>query len=702
MKLCIAEKPSVAREIAKLLGANIKKQGYIEGNGYYITWTFGHLCELKEPSEYNKDWKRWGIGYLPMIPEKFGIRVKKNDGIERQFKIIESLVQKSDEVINCGDAGQEGELIQRWVLQKANCKVPIKRLWISSLTEEAMKEGFENLKDGAKFDSLYAAGSMRAIGDWLLGLNATRLYTLKYGNGKDVLSVGRVQTPTLSLIVERQKEIEDFVPETYFEIKTIYRDTEFSATKYKFKENEKEKGETLVEEIKDKELKITSFTRKKGKEHPPKLFDLTALQVAGNKKYGFSADETLKYIQTLYEKKLTSYPRVDTTYLTNDIYPKIKGILQKLEPYKVMVEPILKDKIRKSKKVFDDKKVTDHHAIIPTGVMPRNLSLPEKQVYDLITRRFISVFYPDCIVSNTTVVAKVEKIEFKATGKQILEDGWRVLYKKDSKKKEEAIMPDFTKGEKGPHVPSLKSKTTTPPKYYTEATLLRAMETAGKQVDNEELRELMKENGIGRPSTRASIIETLFRRRYITKEKKNLHATVTGVQLIGTISNDMLKSAELTGLWEKKLRQIEKGEVTSKDFMQELKAMVKDVVETVKRSQSKKIEIVKDPEEEKALKEPQKRSRKVDYDNKNPITCPKCKSAKIIRGKKAYGCSGWKDGCKFVVPFELYGKKLTEKQAHTLLTKGKTPKMKGLKMHDKKFEAKLILDENFQIKFIKD
>ena len=723
MKLCIAEKPSVAREIAKILGANTKRNGYLEGNGYYVTWTFGHLCELKEPHEYNKDWKRWAISYLPMIPKKFGIKLKTNSGIAEQFKVIEELISKSDEVINCGDAAQEGELIQRWVLQLAKCDKPIKRLWISSLTEEAMKEGFENLRDGKDFDRLYAAGSMRAIGDWLLGLNATRLYTLKYGNGKDVLSVGRVQTPTLSLIVERQKEIENFTPETYFELKTIYKDTEFSATKKKFKESEKEKGELLVNELKEKDLEITSFIRKKGKEAPQKLFDLTALQVEGNKKYGFSADETLKYIQGLYEKKLTTYPRVDTTYLPDDVYPKVKGILEKLEFYKAMTEPILKDKIRKSKKVFDNTKITDHHAIIPTGVVPNNLSLQEKQVYDMVTQRFISVFYPDCIVSNTTVMAKVDKTEFKATGKQILDQGWRILYKKDDKKDansdlnsnsdarskastSDAVMPDFVKGEKGPHKPSLKEKTTTPPKYYTEATLLRAMETAGKQIDSEELRELMKENGIGRPSTRAAIIETLFRRRYITRERKNLLATVTGVQLIETISSDLLKSAELTGIWEKKLRQIEKGEIEIPKFMQELKVMVSEVVESVKNSVFKKIEIIADPNEKdektKSKTEIKKRSSKVEYDNENAIICPKCKNGKMIRGKKAYGCSSWKDGCKFLIQFEIYGKKLSEKQAFALLTKRKTGKISGFKLNDKKITAKLYLDEEFRIKFDKE
>ena len=699
MKLCIAEKPSVAREIAKILGANIKKNGYFEGNGYYISWTFGHLCELKEPSEYNPQWKKWALNYLPMVPEKFGIKVKDNPGVAQQFKTIEGLVQKSDEVINCGDAGQEGELIQRWVLKLANCNVPVKRLWISSLTQEALTEGFNNLYDASKFDSLYAAGSMRAIGDWLLGLNATRLYSIKYGNSKNVLSIGRVQTPTLALIVNRQKEIDKFKTETYWELKTIYKETLFSATKGKFLD--KEKGEAKLAELLDKELEITEFDIKKGKEHPPKLFDLTALQVEANKKYSLTATETLNIIQSLYEKKLTSYPRVDTTYLPNDVYPKIKPILEKLKPYENFTAEILKAKIRKSKKVFDDKKVTDHHAIIPTGLDPNNLSLNEKQVYDLVTRRFISVFYPDCIVSNTTVKAMVEKTEFKAVGKQILEDGWRILYKKDtSNTKEEAIMPTFIKGEKGPHKPELQEKNTTPPKHYTEATLLRAMETAGKKVKSEELRELMKENGIGRPSTRANIIETLFRRNYVIKDKKKLIATITGIQLIDTIENDLLKSAELTGLWEKKLRQIERGEFSAAVFMEEMKAMVTEVVNQVKQAKIKKITILED-KVEKPKKGETKKIVKKEYNNSSALDCPKCKKGKILKGKKAYGCSNWKNGCGLVIPFEIYGKKLTQTQTETLIKKGKTANMKGFKMHDKKFDAKLILDENFKIKFVK-
>lgn len=699
MKLCIAEKPSVAREIAKILGANQKKMGYFEGNGYYVSWTFGHLCELKEPSSYNPQWKRWALNYLPMVPEKFGIKVKDNPGVAQQFKTIEQLVQKSDEVINCGDAGQEGELIQRWVLKLANCNVPVKRLWISSLTQEALTEGFNNLYDASKFDSLYAAGSMRAIGDWLLGLNATRLYSIKYGNGKNVLSIGRVQTPTLALIVNRQKEIENFKTETYWELKTVYKETLFSATKGKFLD--KEKGEAKLAELLDKDLEITEFDIKKGKEHPPKLFDLTALQVEANKKYSLTATDTLNIIQSLYEKKLTSYPRVDTTYLPNDVYPKIKPILEKLKPYENFTAELLKAKIRKSKKVFDDKKVTDHHAIIPTGMDPNNLSLNEKQVYDLVTRRFISVFYPDCIVSNTTVKAMVEKTEFKAVGKQILEDGWRILYKKDSSNsKEEAIMPTFIKGEKGPHKPELQEKNTTPPKHYTEATLLRAMETAGKKVKSEELRELMKENGIGRPSTRANIIETLFRRNYVIKDKKKLVATITGIQLIDTIENDLLKSAELTGLWEKKLRQIERGEFSAAVFMEEMKAMVTEVVNQVKQAKIKKITIIEDKVEEPKKGETKKRVKK-EYNNSTALSCPKCKEGKILKGQKAYGCSNWKNGCKFVIPFEVYGKKLTQTQTETLIKKGKTANIKGFKMHDKKFDAKLILDEEFKIKFVK-
>ncbi len=581
MKLCIAEKPSVAREIAKILGANSKKMGYFEGNGYLVTWTFGHFCTLKEPHDYNKDFKRWQTYHLPIIPKKFSIKLKDNPGVAQQFDVIKQLVSKAEMVINCGDAGQEGELIQRWVLKKANCKVPIKRLWISSLTNEAIKEGFNNLKPSEDFDRLYAAGSLRAIGDWLLGLNATRMYTLKYGNYKQVLSIGRVQTPSLAIIVNRYHEIENFKSERYWELKTVYKDVVFLSSKKKFKNIED--VNKIIDSIRDEEFEVTGFVIKKGKEHPPKLFDLTSLQVAANKKFGLTADETLKIIQHLYEKKLTSYPRVDTAYLPNDVYPKIKGILEKLTPYKNFVEPLLAKKIRKSKKVFDDKKITDHHAIIPTGNYPNGLNHNQKLVYDLVVRHFIAAFSEDAIISNTTVDGMVLKIKFRATGKQILEPGWHKIFPKKSAGKDK-ILPNFEKGEKGPHLPSVQEKNTTPPKPYTEATLLRAMETAGKQIDNEALREAMKENGIGRPSTRAGIIETLFRRDYIERQKKHIIPTKTGIELIGVIQNELLKSPELTGEWEKKLREIEKGSYDPMEFMKELKSMVIEIIEGVKKA----------------------------------------------------------------------------------------------------------------------
>ena len=544
MKLCIAEKPSVAKEIARILGAGSRKDGYFEGNGYQVSWTFGHLCTLKNPDDYTEQWKPWRLDFLPMIPPRFAIKLIDNPGVEKQFNIIKKLVETCEEVINCGDAGIEGELIQRWVLSKANCTKPLKRLWISSMTDEAIKEGFEKLKEGVDFDLLYAAGNARAIGDWLLGMNASRLYTLKFANGKGVLSIGRVQTPTLALIVNRYQEIQNFKSETFWELKTTYRNVLFNSTKGRF--DSKEDVLKIIEEIKIKDFEITSCTKKKGEEHPPKLFDLTSLQVECNKKFSFTADDTLKYIQTLYERKLVTYPRVDTSYLPNDVYPKIKGILKKMKPYANFTEPLLEKPIRKSKKVFDDKKITDHHAIIPTGENPGGLILQEKQVYDIIARRFIAAFYTDCIVSNTTVLGQVEEYEFKATGKIILEDGWRVLYPKKEKDEEATeedgqIMPTFEKGEKGPHTSDILEKQTQPPKLYTEATLLRAMETAGKQVDDEELRDLMKENGIGRPSTRANIIETLFKRKYISRQNKNLVPSITGIQLIQSIQNELLK-----------------------------------------------------------------------------------------------------------------------------------------------------------------
>lgn len=600
MIVCIAEKPSVAREIADVLGAKLKKNGYIEGNGYQVTWTFGHLCTLKEPHDYDPRWRFWALSTLPMMPPRFGIKLIENETYKAQFQVIEQLMQNADMIVNCGDAGQEGELIQRWVMQKARAKCPVKRLWISSLTEEAIREGFNHLEDSSKFQRLYEAGLCRAIGDWLLGMNATRLYSLKYGGGysrdRKVLSIGRVQTPTLALIVNRQNEIDNFKPEPYWELKTLYRDTLFSSTKGKFKL--KEDGEKLLEVVKDNEFTITDIAEKKGKEFAPRLFDLTSLQVECNKRFGFSADETLKLIQSLYEKKVTTYPRVDTTFLSDDIYPKVPKTLEGLVAYKEFTEPLRGKKLPKSKRVFDNSKVTDHHAIIPTGVPATNLSQQEMVVYDLVARRFIAEFYPDCEISTTTVLGKVADIEFKASGKQILKPGWRTVEQRPqpgvgaqpqsaqtdaqdenaSDAAELKIMPNFVKGESGPHTPSLKETWTTPPKPYTEATLLRAMETAGKFVDNEELRDALKENGIGRPSTRAAIIETLFKRGYIRRERKSLFPTDTGRELISTIHEDLLKSAELTGIWERKLRQIERGDYSAQAFIDELKTMVGDVV----------------------------------------------------------------------------------------------------------------------------
>jgi DNA topoisomerase-3 len=711
VKVCIAEKPSVAKEIARILQANNRKDGYFEGNGYQITWTFGHLCTLKNPEDYTPDWKSWRMYALPMIPPRFGIKLLENDGVKKQFNTIKKLFDECDEVINCGDAGIEGELIQRWVLTKADCKKPLKRLWISSMTDEAIKEGFEKLKDGKDFDRLYAAGNARAIGDWLLGINASRLYTLKYADGKGVLSVGRVQTPTLALIVRRFEEIQNFVSKPFWEIKTNYRNVIFNSTIGRFETVEE--AAKILEEIRTNLFEIVSFEQKKGKEAPPKLFDLTALQVECNKKYSFTADDTLKYIQNLYEKKMVTYPRVDTTFLPNEMYSKVEGILKNMEPYANFTAPLLGKPIKKSKKVFDDAKITDHHAIIPTGVKPSGLLLEEKKVYDLIARRFIAVFYPDCIVSNTTVMGKVLVHEFKATGKVILENGWRVLYpKKESEKEteseddEEQIMPHFEKGEKGEHTPDLLEKQTQPPKMLTEATLLRAMETAGKQVEDEELRELMKENGIGRPSTRANIIETLFKRKFVLRDKKNLVPTQTGIQLINTIQNDLLKSAELTGMWEKKLRQIEKGEYDPKHFLDEMKEMVLKLVTEVKLETKKTIAIEQDvKEEEKKEEEPteakkpaaKKAAKKTD--DVETITCPKCKKGSILKGKTAFGCSDYKTGCTFKVLFEQFGKVLTDKQIYALIKKGKSPKIKGFSINGKSVDSILILDSSFNVNF---
>jgi DNA topoisomerase-3 len=691
MKLCLAEKPSVAKEIARVIGANSRKDGYFEGNGYQVSWTFGHLCTLKTPDDYTPEWKWWKLHSLPMIPQRFGIKLIDNDGIVKQFNTIKSLCESCDEVINCGDAGIEGELIQRWVLLKAQSKAPLKRLWISSLTEEAIKEGFEKLQDGNEFDKLYAAGNARAIGDWLLGMNATRLYTVKFAKGKGVLSIGRVQTPTLALIVNRYKEIINFTPYPFWELKTTYRNVVFNSTKGRF--HDKNEAEKAAAAIKEHELEIQSSTKKKGKESPPKLFDLTSLQVECNRKYDFTADETLKYIQTLYERKLVTYPRVDTTFLPTDMYPKVEKTLRGLKPYDRFTEKILSGKIPKSKKVFDDKKITDHHAIIPTGINPENLNLEQKKVYDTITRRFIAVFYPDCIVSNTTVISTSAGQEFKATGRVIVDPGWRVLYPQKSVgkiKDEPQEMPVFEKGEKGPHEPDLQEKETTPPKHYTEATLLRAMETAGKNVEDEELRDVMKENGIGRPSTRANIIETLFKRKYIIRERKNLIPTTTGIELINTISNDLLKSVELTGIWERKLRQIEKGEYEASSFMEEMKAMVSELVLEVKRENNASITI----QEEEEKPKPKQRSNKTSIDS---LECPKCKKHNLLKGKTAFGCGGYKEGCEFKVSFENFGKKLTEKQLVTLIKKGKTNLLKGFLIDEQKVNGRLIITPEFSI-----
>lgn len=601
MIVCIAEKPSVAREIARILGANHPQNGFIEGNGYCVTWTLGHLCTLKEPNDYLPLWKRWSLGDLPLIPQRFGIKLIENEDYKRQFEVIRQLVEKADEVINCGDAGQEGELIQQWVLTKALCKCPIRRLWVSSLTDEAIREGFAQLRTNEEMKSLYEAGLARAIGDWLLGINATRLYTMRFPQPGRVLSVGRVQTPTLALIVERGRQIEHFVPTTTFELQTTYKETLFRQTAESF--STKEEVETLIESIRSASLTIQKVTKQQGKELPPRLFDLTSLQVEANKRFGMTAEATLQTVQSLYEKKLTTYPRVDTTYLSEDIYPKVPAILKGLRPYEHLVAPILSSgkPLKKSKKVFDNKKVTDHHAIIPTGVpLPSGLTLNENRIYDLIALRFIAAFYPDAKTATTTVLAEVEGMELKATGKEILDPGWRVVLSSQKGKEDatnqvnkeeqgetqegkESLLPTFVEGETGPHEPSIRERTTEPPKYYTEATLLRAMETAGKQVEDETLREALKQNGIGRPSTRASIIETLFKRNYIRREKSSLRATETGIQLIDTIQDPLLKSAELTGLWEYKLRQIESGEYAASDFLQELKQQVSDLVQSVRR-----------------------------------------------------------------------------------------------------------------------
>lgn len=676
MIVCITEKPSVAKDIAAILGADHRFDGFFEGNGYRITWTFGHLCMLKEPNDYTDSWKRWSLGSLPMIPERFGIKLIEDPGIKKQFSVIERLIAEADEVINCGDAGQEGELIQRWVMQKANCRKPVRRLWISSLTDESIREGFNDLKPQADFNRLYFAGLSRAIGDWILGMNATRLYTLKYANNQGVLSIGRVQTPTLALIVNRQHEIENFVPEDYWEVKTLYRNVLFSAEKGRYKSEQA--ANEVMEAIKGTPLTITDIATKRGKEAPPRLFDLTSLQVECNRKFSFSADETLKLIQSLYEKKVTTYPRVDTTYLSEDIYPKIGGIMQSMTPYAQLTAPVLATKIPKSKKVFDNSKVTDHHAIIPTNVDPRRaaLSPDEKRVYDLVAKRFIAAFYPDCEFSQTTVNAEAGQVAFKATGKQIVKPGWRDVYARDAANdtsddaatqddNAQQVMPDFVKGESGPHEPTLLKKATQPPKPYTEGTLLRAMETAGKFVDDEELREAMKENGIGRPSTRAAIIETLFKRRYIRKERKSLVATPAGVALIATINEELLKSAKLTGLWENKLRRIERGDYSAEAFIDELKLLIHQIVINVLSDNSHNAIEISQANEKKPrqrTKASKPRTPKPKIESLEQIKCPVCGNGHLIKGRTAYGCSEYRAGCAFRLPFADYPDTLTPDQ----------------------------------------
>lgn len=689
MIVCIAEKPSVAKDIARILGATSAHNGYMEGNGYQVTWTFGHLCTLKEPNDYTDLWKHWSLSALPMIPPRFGIKLIDDDGIKRQFAVIEKLMQSADSIVNCGDAGQEGELIQRWVMQKAGAKCPVKRLWISSMTDEAIREGFSQLKDQSEYQPLYIAGLSRAIGDWLLGMNATRLYTLKYGQNRQVLSIGRVQTPTLALIVNRQKEIDSFEPEPYWVLATVYRDTTFTATKGKF--TTKEEGEAAFSTIADKPFTVTTVQKKNGTEAPPRLFDLTSLQVECNRKFSYSAETTLKIIQGLYERKLTTYPRVDTQYLSDDIYPKCPSILSGIsKQYGPLMQPLMGKKLTKSKRVFDTSKVTDHHAIIPTGVPATSLTDLERNVYDLIARRFIAVFYPDCKFSTTTVLGNVEDIEFKVSGKEILSPGWRAVYAQPTnqaatptpnatsedddhnKGDEERTLPTFVKGESGPHTPTLSEKWTTPPKYYTEATLLRAMETAGKFVEDETLRAALKENGIGRPSSRAGIIETLFKRHYIRRERKNLVATATGIELIDIIHEELLKSCELTGIWEKRLRDIEHKKDDAADFINGLKQQVTEIVNDVLRDNTnRRVTILTDEDLKKKKKTTKKKTTTAKADNKKAdapqptppdstsaddsiigTTCPVCGKGTIIKGKTAYGCSNWRNGCTYRVDFD--------------------------------------------------
>lgn len=688
MILCVTEKPSVASDIAKILGATVRRDGYFEGAGYCVTWTYGHLCELKEPADYTDMWKRWSLGSLPMIPQRFGIRLIDNQRYRQQFGVIETLIKQADELINCGDAGQEGELIQRWVMQKAGTKCPVKRLWISSLTDDAIREGFASLRPGADFDNLYYAGLSRAIGDWILGMNATRLYSLKYGEPGKPLSIGRVQTPTLSLIVQRHHEIANFKPEDFWELQTLYRGVTFNAASGRFKEEAK--ALAVIEEIKALPFVIKSVEEKKGREAPPRLFDLTSLQVECNKRWGWTADESLALIQTLYEKKVTTYPRVDTTYLSEDIYPKVPDILRRMTPYAALTTPILSRKLPKSKKVFDNSKVTDHHAIIPTGQSPQTLVGNERLMYHLIAQRFIAAFYPDCEFLQTNVVGAAGETEFKASGKVISTQGWRAVFASQNDKKEQEgassddkILPPFTVGESGPHEPSLAKKTTQPPKYYTEGTLLRAMESAGKTVDDEELREAMKENGIGRPSTRAAIIETLFRRGYIYRQRKNIMASQAGIDLIATIKEELLKSAKLTGIWENKLRRIERGDYSAAEFIDELKQQISEIVLAVLSDNSqRKIVVETDTPTTKGKnagsatevapadkpKAPAKK-RAPAVKSLEQITCPICGKGTLLKGRAAYGCSEFRSGCALRLPFEEYPADLTPAKLNAAIKK---------------------------------